>query len=373
MKSILFDVDGVFLSEERCFDVSALTVHELLYSEDYLNLKDIKPLHTLTNEDMTSIRNELFEKDQTLNQLKSLGLNSNWDMLFVVFSIHFIQILKTLKDDQIKRYTDSTLFDLETLKHVHQDVNEVTIDHKLPLEFLQTVPSGKENIYTALKDYAKQVLHIEDVALFDIHSPLWHLAQEIYQEWYLGVALFEEIEQKPRKTSFKEGFIYDETFIIPLEEIKALLKRLKDKGYMIAIATGRSRTETIVPFKDAGLLEYFDEHHIVTASEVMKVEAAYPELKPLGKPNPFSYLAALNGNDESQYHAYSTNQENRVSKHDVFIVGDSLADLLSAKKINATFIGPLTGLKGQDAKAELVENGADHIINNVGELERILD
>ncbi|MDK8290252.1 MAG: hypothetical protein QP784_13155, partial [Staphylococcus lugdunensis] len=35
MKSILFDVDGVFLSEERCFDVSALTVDELLHSENY--------------------------------------------------------------------------------------------------------------------------------------------------------------------------------------------------------------------------------------------------------------------------------------------------------------------------------------------------
>lgn len=35
MKSILFDVDGVFLSEERCFDVSALTVEELLKSDDF--------------------------------------------------------------------------------------------------------------------------------------------------------------------------------------------------------------------------------------------------------------------------------------------------------------------------------------------------
>ena len=33
MKSILFDVDGVFLSEERCFDVSAITVEELMTSE----------------------------------------------------------------------------------------------------------------------------------------------------------------------------------------------------------------------------------------------------------------------------------------------------------------------------------------------------
>ena len=39
MKQILFDVDGVFLSEERCFDVSALTVYEMLYSDQFLNLQ----------------------------------------------------------------------------------------------------------------------------------------------------------------------------------------------------------------------------------------------------------------------------------------------------------------------------------------------
>lgn len=35
MKSILFDVDGVFLSEERCFDTSALTIETLLKSEHF--------------------------------------------------------------------------------------------------------------------------------------------------------------------------------------------------------------------------------------------------------------------------------------------------------------------------------------------------
>ncbi|MDM6562601.1 HAD family hydrolase, partial [Staphylococcus aureus] len=38
MKKILFDVDGIFLSEERCFDVSALTVYELLMDKCYLGL-----------------------------------------------------------------------------------------------------------------------------------------------------------------------------------------------------------------------------------------------------------------------------------------------------------------------------------------------
>ena len=38
MKKVIFDVDGVLLSEERYFDVSALTVWEILYSKDYMGL-----------------------------------------------------------------------------------------------------------------------------------------------------------------------------------------------------------------------------------------------------------------------------------------------------------------------------------------------
>ncbi|MGS0651679.1 HAD family hydrolase, partial [Staphylococcus arlettae] len=118
--------------------------------------------------------------------------------------------------------------------------------------------------------------------------------------------------------------------------------------------------------------ELFDDEHIVTASEVLIAEDLYPELKPLGKPNPFSYLATLEGNDQSKYQHYASNQENRVNKDDVYIVGDSLADLLSAKKIGATFIGPLTGLKGQNAREELEAYEADYIINHVGEVRNIL-
>ncbi|GAB5857542.1 hypothetical protein JMUB7542_27770 [Staphylococcus aureus] len=50
-----------------------------------------------------------------------------------------------------------------------------------------------------------------------------------------------------------------------------------------------------------------------------------------------------------------------VNKDDVFIVGDSLADLLSAQKIGATFIGTLTGLKGKDAAGELEAVSYTHL------------
>lgn len=92
MKSVLFDVDGVFLSEERCFDVSALTVYEILMSKDYMGLDPSIQFDDLSDQQITKIREIVFYHDEILTKLKSLGLNSNWDMLFVVVAIHFIEI-----------------------------------------------------------------------------------------------------------------------------------------------------------------------------------------------------------------------------------------------------------------------------------------
>lgn len=101
----------------------------------------------------------------------------------------------------------------------------------------------------------------------------------------------------------------------------------------MAVATGRPRTETIVPFKSFSLLQWFDQSHIVTASEVLTAESQYPSSAPLGKPNPFSYIATLNGNHREHYSEYIKNQNHIVCGTDVYIVGDSLADLLCAKKL----------------------------------------
>ena len=120
-----------------------------------------------------------------------------------------------------------------------------------------------------------------------------------------------------------------------------------------------------------GLKSYFKDEHIVTASEVLLAEKQFPQYQPLGKPNPFSYIATLNGNYNDQYERYATNQEDIVNKDEVYIVGDSLADLLSAKKIGATFIGTLTGLKGK-AHAELVANGADYVVEDITKIRKIL-
>lgn len=64
MKKVIFDVDGVLLSEERYFDVSALTVWEILYSKDYMGLplegEDFDARH-VTEGQIASCRSQVWE------------------------------------------------------------------------------------------------------------------------------------------------------------------------------------------------------------------------------------------------------------------------------------------------------------------------
>lgn len=87
MKSILFDVDGVFLSEERCFDVSALTVDELLHSENYLGLQPIKQYSDLTDDQIQQIRNEIFQNDKILNHWVLIRIGICY-LLFLAFILY---------------------------------------------------------------------------------------------------------------------------------------------------------------------------------------------------------------------------------------------------------------------------------------------
>lgn len=374
MKKILFDVDGVFLSEERCFDVSALTVYELLMDKQFLGLHSHIDWETINDNNIQEIRKKVFQDDKVLNKLKSLGLNSNWDMLFIVFSIHLIDVLKKLSHEDIASFLYiNEPVELKLPKIKEQLKEPFILTEQLPLNFLNHVKDGKNNIYAALENFAKSQLQISDASMFSLKGELWTLAQEVYQEWYLGSKLFEQVEKKIARTTFKTGYIYQEIILRPVDEVKSLLNDLKDSGYKLGIATGRPYTETVVPFENLGLLAYFEADFIATASDVLEAENMYPQARPLGKPNPFSYIAALYGNKHDKYEFYINEQDNIVNKDDVFIVGDSLADLLSAQKIGATFIGTLTGLKGKDAAGELVAHHADYIINHLGELRGVLD
>lgn len=63
MKKVIFDVDGVLLSEERYYDVSALTVWEILYGRQYMGLPSEREdfdASAVTDGQIAAIRSEVW-------------------------------------------------------------------------------------------------------------------------------------------------------------------------------------------------------------------------------------------------------------------------------------------------------------------------
>jgi phosphoglycolate phosphatase-like HAD superfamily hydrolase len=125
-----------------------------------------------------------------------------------------------------------------------------------------------------------------------------------------------------------------------------------------------------VPLREMGLLPYFAEARIITASDVVLAERKYPEYAPLGKPHPYTYLLGYLGDRTNenalQYPLPIENGEN------VLVVGDSVADLLAARKLGVHFAATLTGLTGQAARGKFEELEADYILDDVTQLRNIV-
>ena len=73
MKKVIFDVDGVLLSEKRYFDVSALVVWEWYYSPRYMHLKPERITADLDDENIAALRARFWRNDDILLWLKKHG------------------------------------------------------------------------------------------------------------------------------------------------------------------------------------------------------------------------------------------------------------------------------------------------------------
>ncbi|WP_411843236.1 HAD family hydrolase [Salinicoccus sp. HZC-1] len=363
MTVVLFDVDGVFLSEERCFDVSALAVHEMLYSPRYLNLAKEKFRTDYTDQEIKSIRTSIFSNDKVLDRFKKMGLNSNWDMLFVTFSILYINLIKESK-------INVENVDISDLYIVGEMLKDVEVDYSLVVDFLEDGNYTKDSIYTELINYARQRIDIPDPDVFDMHGPIWHTGQYKYQEWYLGSNDVKTSTGMKAEEEGKQGFIHDEEWIRPPENIKSMLKRLLEAGVQIGVATGRPRQETLIPFHQHGFMDLFRSNRVSTASEVLAAEGTEGIDFSLAKPHPYSYLWSLYEHDEAHFDD-AVNKRNQ-SNDKIFIIGDSIADFYCADAIGVDFIATLTGLTGNEIKPDFEALGVTNIVESVLETEEII-
>jgi phosphoglycolate phosphatase len=143
------------------------------------------------------------------------------------------------------------------------------------------------------------------------------------------------------RRSFKD-LHKDPAFIEPLYDgAAALLDRLKREGWLIAMATGKSRggVETIIAMH--GWADLFDTTHCADDGP--------------GKPHPAMVLAAL--------------QAMGVPPAQAVMIGDTAHDVLMARAAGVRALGVTWGFH---TRAEIEESGADEVLATFAELDAAL-
>ena len=82
-------------------------------------------------------------------------------MLFIVFSIHLIDIAKQLKKPLRREFLSSTAFDEKTLFDMNKQLVYTDIDYERPLKVIDSFRNGKDAIYEDLEAYAKEELKLK--------------------------------------------------------------------------------------------------------------------------------------------------------------------------------------------------------------------
>lgn len=376
-KMILFDVDGVFLSEERCFDASALSVWELLYAPQFLALAPKRFEQTPVEEKIRKIRQEVFQADQVLDWMKTRGINSNWDMVFLTFGGQLLLFLRALaeKDASFVQSFLTNSINEQAIRRLGQRLQDLDIKVEPDFSaFSALFADNKEIQKHEMLVYFNQLAEKwfgYSVQSFSRNSEFWLLGQSVFQEWYMGASLFAEVEKQQPRNSQKRGFLENEIPLAQPELIAQLLIQLKEAGVTLGIGTGRPFVETKVPLETLGLYHLFDEQCIVTASDVIDAEEANPQHAPLGKPEPFTYIKGYLGREANAQECLELVLPLPDGK-DILIVGDSVADYLAARKMGCDFAATLTGLTGLEARGKFEELKADHIFDNVLGIKSLL-
>lgn len=371
MKTVIFDVDGVLLSEKRYFDVSALTVWEWYYSPAYMGLGHERVRADLTDEEIDGLRARFWYGDQILTWLKGHGVNSNWDMVHAhIVTALWLMLARCRRDGgNISGVRIDSIDDVRSLgRSLHGD--DVPDAGRILAALQESVPDDacKDELFLHLAAAVEKDLGIE-APWARLASPLWQLHADAFQAWYFGDALYRQTYGKEPQAPGKEGFLRREVPLGTAEGIRHMFQELKRRGYAIAVATGRSYMETAVPFAAFHWDEEFDPLHVATYTDVE--EAAQLLHMSLDKPHPFVYYAGAFGRHPERYADYVSRPDD-FKEGTYYIVGDSLADVWCAEKFGAVMIGTLTGLDGKKARTMLERERADYIVESVEDILAVL-
>ena len=228
LKWLIFDMDGVITSEAMYWDAAELTVKEILGSDKYIGLK----------EGFTASREEekRFLPVATIRELKNRALNSNWDIAYLATCVYLIDLLKNV-------YPGTPFFDTithelrsDSLRAVGAELGEdASVDPELLGRFMDSA-KGLEGfaLLAHLNRFHEELTGVK-THCFHKGDALWELCKRVFQEWYLGDALYyTQYGQNPVQSG-KHGLIHNEKAILPVDTIQDTLEKLKRMGFKFGI------------------------------------------------------------------------------------------------------------------------------------------
>ena len=364
---IIFDMDGVIPSEETYWDVAALTVYEIINSCNYFGSQKIIPQECQKN--VKKIREEVFCKDKFITLIKDRGINSNWDLGYIVLCGIIAEGGRCNKDvinEDIKAYSCDNN---DMLLKFFKSINIEKINYYKAYEYIEQIDKIALEMYPVIAEKLSAITGFNK-DFFARKSCFWETCKDIFQEWYLGDKIFERFYKRTIQPKGKEGIISIEEPIIPLDDIKTVIKTLYNSGITLGVGTGRPLIEINRPLEMWGLTEYFDKDSFITYDDILKAENELREKKDnlnLTKPHPFMFLKGIFGIQYDNQLLIEGKYDNKqIAK--TLIVGDAGADIIAAKSIGCKFAAVLTGYAGKGAKRYFETRGADIIIDSIRDL-----
>ncbi len=312
--TILFDMDGVITSEQNYWTVAALTVWEWLYNDKF----DVKYME----ENAVKIREKVFCDDRVISLLKGKGVNSNWDLGYVVYAM--CKINGTDNFEKVYKFCED-----------------------LGANILDEYPRIAEKLST--------VTGIDSAR----NGKLWTDMMMTFQEWFLGDVLFEKTYGKKPLHAGKKGFVYNEKPIIDGEVVREIFNELSSSGKRLATATGRPSAELIEPLKSFGIYDEFAHDGIINYDHIRAAEDKLGEN--LTKPHPYIFIKAMLGEEyPDELIACGDYDKSKISR--TLVVGDAGADILAAKAMGSDFCAVLTGVSGETARDYFEGLNAEYIL-----------
>jgi len=397
---VIFDLDGVITSEHAYWDTAGLVLHELLSSPRYWNVGGASVYHPVTTAAESRRLSRQILPEAVIVGLKARSVNSNWDTCYVGVCICLIDLLASLPDCSMllplqpwDEHWITSFREQLALTHVgsalpriegsqeDSDAREVVdqpeahqktsyLQERNPFHRL-TDETFQGYIGLALIDrldvYASEVLGHPIEEVFSRYSRSWKFCANLFQEWYLGDELYtQEYGHGPAQLG-KPGCIHFEQPLLPIEPMRATLEALRTQGYTLGVATGRPGQEAIMPLKNYGLYDYFDEQRIVTHADVARAEAklrSESEMTSLVKPHPYQFLRAV---DPTYRPGHLLPQRGSF-----VVVGDTTSDVLGGHAAGALMIAVLTGASTAEARTLLEESQPDFIVKDMTHVPALL-